>query len=159
VKLYVMRHGPAEEHAAGGDSARPLTVSGRDRVRDVARALLAHGEAPRIILSSPLVRAMETAEIVHAECKLEAPIVTRRELAMGGRGLELVKECVAAGKKRVMLVGHQPDLSGLVEDVAGFSVEMQKAMVVSISVKPESLGKAPHIRFILDPKTLQFTRV
>src|SRR5258708_590303 len=103
-----MRHGPAEEYAVtGGDSARPLTLSGRGRVKDVAQALLREGEAPRLIISSPLVRAMQTAEIVHHECKVAIPIEVRKELAMGGRGPELVKEIVAAGGKRVMLVGHE----------------------------------------------------
>lgn len=60
-----MRHGPAEDHAASGrDFDRALTASGRERVRDVARALVEGGEAPLVILTSPLVRALQTAEIV-----------------------------------------------------------------------------------------------
>lgn len=155
MRLYIMRHGPAEDYAAGGDAQRALTAPGRDRVRDVARVLVREEEAPRLILTSPLVRAVQTAEIVHATCSVEAPLETRRELSMGGRGLDLVKELAAEGTKRVMLVGHQPDLSDLVSDVANFRVEMQKAMVVCISIKPEESAK---VRFVLDPKSLELRR-
>ncbi|HWL87175.1 MAG TPA: phosphohistidine phosphatase SixA [Polyangiaceae bacterium] len=154
MKLYIMRHGPAEDSAPSGrDDDRVLSVSGRERVRQVARALLQEGEAPRVILTSPLVRAVQTAEIVHSECQLGAPIETRRELAMGGRGVELVRELT--GRKRVMLVGHQPDLSGLIAELTGLHVNVEKAMVVSVAIKSEG---APRVRFVLDPKALQFAR-
>ncbi|WP_394823772.1 phosphohistidine phosphatase SixA [Pendulispora albinea] len=156
MKLYVMRHGPAEDSAPSGrDDDRALTVAGRERVRQVARALIAEGEVPRVILTSPLVRAVQTAEIVHTECQLAAPIETRRELAMGARVLELVREVSAARRKRVMLIGHQPDLSGLIGELVGLQINVEKAMVVSVRIKSE---EAPRVRFVLDPKALQFLR-
>jgi len=154
MKLYVMRHGPAEDSAPSGrDDDRALTTSGRERVRNVARALIAQGEAPRVILTSPLVRAVQTAEIVHTECQLGAPIETRRELAMGARALDVVREVSAARRKRVMVVGHQPDLSGLIAELTGLHINVDKAMVVSITVKSDV---PPRVRFVLDPKALQF---
>ena len=156
MKLYIMRHGPAEDRAASGrDADRALTASGRDRVRDVARALADKDEAPRSIVSSPLVRAMQTAEIVHAACKLDDAIASRRELAVGGRAVTLVEELVAAGKKRTMLVGHEPDLSDVVAELTGVAVEMQKAMVACVWFDPDEPKKRPELRFLLDPKTLE----
>ena len=156
MKLYVMRHGPAEDSAPSGrDDDRALTLSGRERVRQVARALAAEGEVPRVILTSPLVRAVQTAEIVHAECQIAAPIETRRELSMGARVLELVRELSAARRKRVMLVGHQPDLSGLIAELVGLQLNVEKAMVISLRIKSDV---SPEIRFVLDPKALQFAR-
>ena len=65
MKLYVMRHGPAEDDApTGRDADRALTAAGRERVAAVAKALSEANESPFAILSSPLVRAMQTAEIV-----------------------------------------------------------------------------------------------
>ena len=65
MKLYVMRHGPAQDDSPSGrDADRALTPSGRERVAAVAKSMLAEGEAPFSILSSPLVRAVETAEVV-----------------------------------------------------------------------------------------------
>src|SRR5687768_4951371 len=131
VKLYVMRHGPAEDSSpTGRDGDRALTPDGRERTRAVARSLLAEGEVPLTIVSSPLVRALQTAEIVAAVTDLEkrvretkdaggAPgaVETRREMAPGGDAYGLVLELARAGRKRGMVVGHEPDLSSLVSQL------------------------------------------
>ena len=151
-----MRHGPSEDHAASGkDGDRALTASGRERVREVARALKKLDEVPRAIVTSPLVRAVQTAEIVHAENGLAGALETRRELANGEGGASLVEELVAAGKKRTMLVGHEPDLSDLVAELTGVALEMQKAMVVAVAFAD---GERPRLAFVLDPKTLAVRR-
>src|SRR6188472_2355125 len=113
MKVYVMRHGPAEDDSpTGRDADRALTTSGRDRTRSVARALVEGDEAPVQIISSPLVRALQTAEIVAAAASVD-PVEVRREIAPGGDSVALIAELVRAGKRRVMLVGHEPDLSML----------------------------------------------
>src|SRR6478736_9710352 len=98
MRLYVMRHGPAVDDAPSGrDDDRELTASGRRRVRAVAQALLEAGELPRVILSSPLVRALQTAEIVcavggldgPARSSAEASVQIHRGLAPGGQALRL----------------------------------------------------------------------
>src|SRR5260221_6269983 len=118
MKLYIMRHGPAEDDAASGsDSDRALTSSGRERVRGVAKALVEADEEPRAILTSPLVRCVQTAEIVAVVAKLgerNGPVEARRELAPGGEVLKLAHGAKGQPHRRMMLVGHEPDLSGLV---------------------------------------------
>ncbi len=187
VKLYVMRHGPAEDSSpTGRDGDRALTTDGRDRTRAVARALLAEGEAPLTIVSSPLVRALQTAEIVAAVTDLEkhvreakdaggAPgaVEIRREMAPGGDALGLVHDLVRSGRKRAMIVGHEPDLSTLVAHLAERHLVqgMLKSMVVGIKVDPVPGGASTDagadrassairstLRFILDPKTLAWQR-
>ncbi|MBN9165380.1 MAG: histidine phosphatase family protein, partial [Myxococcales bacterium] len=80
MKLYVMRHGPAEDNApTGRDEDRALTPAGRERTRAVARALLAADEAPLTIIASPLVRALQTAEIVAAVTDLEKRVREAKE--------------------------------------------------------------------------------
>jgi phosphohistidine phosphatase len=153
-----MRHGPAEDNAASGvDADRALTSAGRDRVRGVAKALLAAGEEPLRIVTSPLVRAVQTAEIVAVVTKLGdrgGNVEVRREIAPGGDGVELAYRLAAEGAKRVMLVGHEPDLSALVSTMLGeFSRPFDKAMVVGIH--PVAEGARPKLRFVLDPKLLK----
>ncbi len=154
MKLYIMRHGAAEDSATSGrDEDRALTSSGRDRVRDIARALLLADEAPYVIFSSPLVRALQTAEIVAATVKTADAVQIRREIAPGGNARGFVRELAEKRRKRAMLVGHEPDLSDLVAQLAGAppSQGMLKAMVVGISIAE---GGETKLRFILDPKTM-----
>jgi phosphohistidine phosphatase len=160
VRLYIVRHGPAEDHAASGsDFDRALTASGRDRVRHVARALTEAEEAPHVILSSPLVRALQTAEILAAAIKLEQPVEVRRELSPGGDARALVSEQIDAQAKRVMIVGHEPDLSDLAAYLGGrpFPAGLQKAMVVGLATDKDDPHKVPmRLRFVLDPKSLEW---
>jgi phosphohistidine phosphatase len=181
VKLYVMRHGPAEDDSpTGRDSDRILTPEGRERTRAVARALVSEGEAPLTIVSSPLVRALQTAEIIAAVIDLErrvreakdtggasGVVEIRREMAPGGDPLALVLELARSGRKRAMIVGHEPDLSALVSRLVGRPPPqgMLKSMVVGVKLdSAPSEGSAPHegiaceFRFVLDPKTLSWQR-
>lgn len=173
-----MRHGPAEDTSTTGrDGDRALTPDGRERTRAVARALVAEGEAPLTIVSSPLVRALQTAEIVAAVTELEkrvreakgaggasGAVEIRREMAPGGDALGLVMELAHGGRKRVMVVGHEPDVSMLVAQLANRHPEqgMLKSMVVGVKVDPPSsradARSGNELRFILDPKTLAWER-
>src|SRR2546427_6444673 len=109
MKLYIMRHGPAEDDAPSGrDADRALTPPGRDKTRSVARALASENEAPLAIVSSPLVRALQTAEIVAAVTEMPGAVEVRREPAPGGDARAPPAEGLRAGRKRIMLVGHRP---------------------------------------------------
>ncbi|CAN5925141.1 histidine phosphatase family protein [soil metagenome] len=180
MKLYVMRHGPAEDDApTGRDADRVLSPAGRERVRLVAEALEQEGEYPFAILSSPLARSLETAEIVADVTHLArraresdkaqlsgatGGVEIRRELGMGTEKLPLLAELVRAGRKRVMIVGHEPDLSMLVASLTGQPPVggMQKAMVVGVKliVDPRVAGLEfrSKARFVLDPKSLAWHR-
>ena len=153
-----MRHGPAEDDSPGGDATRALTPSGRDRVRDVAKALVAADEVPKLVVSSPLVRALQTAEIVHAHTKIESPVQVHPAIAPHGAADDFVRDQAARGKKRLMIVGHEPDCSILVATLVGqpLSVPFLKAMVVALRVPNE--GGDAVVRFTLDPKSLEVTR-
>jgi len=160
MKLYVMRHGPAEDEAPDGlDHSRALTVSGRERVRWVAKKLGELGEAPRFVVASPLVRALQTAEVVHTTLGLESAVEAHTALAPGGAGSAFVLAMQKAGKKRLMVVGHEPDVSILCARLLGNPLPhgFLKGMVVSLRVDVDVAGSAPTVglRFVLDPKTLE----
>jgi phosphohistidine phosphatase len=163
MKVYVMRHGPAEDDSpTGRDGDRALTASGRDRARSVGRALVDGDEAPVTIVSSPLVRALQTAEIVAAIAGVDQ-VEVRREMAPAGDSIALIGELLRAQKRRVMLVGHEPDLSMLVHRLVGKAPTqgMLKGMVVGVRCETSAedpKGFATKLRFILDPKTLAWQR-
>lgn len=157
MKLYVMRHGSAEDHSGSGiDGDRALTNAGRERVRAVAKLLVDSNEEPMHIVTSPLVRAVQTAEIVAMVTKLGergGALEVRRDLAPGGDALRLVHQLAAEGKKRALLAGHEPDCSELVKSLLGaFGRSFDKAMVVGLHVPDQGTGA--RLRFILDPKKL-----
>jgi phosphohistidine phosphatase len=158
VKLYVMRHGAAEDHAESGvDGDRALTPAGRERVRAVAKVLVDANEAPMHVITSPLVRAVQTAEIVALVTKLGergGVLDVRRDVAPGGHAHRLVQKLASEQRRRVLLTGHEPDLSALCAALLGdFGRPFDKAMVVGIHV-PDQGGPA-RLRFILDPKKLE----
>jgi phosphohistidine phosphatase len=158
VKLYVMRHGSAEDRSESGvDGDRALTSAGRERVRAVGKLLLDSNEEPMHIVTSPLVRAVQTAEIVALVTRLgdrDGALEVRRDLAPGGDPLRLVHQLASEGKKRVLLAGHEPDCSGLVTALLGaFGRSFDKAMVVGLHIPDQGAGA--RLRFILDPKKLE----
>ncbi len=151
-----MRHGPAEDHAPDGlDASRALTGPGRERTRLVGRRLVELNEFPKQIVSSPLVRALQTAEIVHAVAPTDSPVVANSALAPRGAAHDFVRSCAGQGRKRMMVVGHEPDLSLLVAQLLGEALPhgFMKSMVVCVGVPNE--GGAARLRFVLDPKTLE----
>ncbi len=157
-----MRHGVAEDRAESGlDEDRALTVGGRDRALAVAKTLLNEGEAPAFLITSPLVRAVQTAEIVAIGTNLGAQsetVAVRRALSPGGDATTLARRLVSEGRRRVMFVGHEPDLSDLALALVGnLDVRFEKAMVIGLHVPSEG-GPSARLRFVLEPKTLRILR-
>jgi phosphohistidine phosphatase len=159
MHMLIIRHGPAEDLSPTGlDSDRALTPKGRERVRHVARELVRLGEAPKVIITSPLVRAVQTARILQEEAGIkEGAFEEHAWLGMQGRARELVDELVAKGEGDCALVGHEPELSQLVKELTGASVHMEKAMVVGVAFDKGKSAKS-RLRFVLEPKTLDLKR-
>jgi phosphohistidine phosphatase len=116
--IWFLRHGDAED--GSDDFDRKLTEKGRRQSVDAGAALDALGIELDVCLTSPRVRARETAE--HACEYLDVEIVIEERL-QGGRfdPLEL-----AAGLDDVLLVGHEPDFSDAIAELTGARVDMKK---------------------------------
>lgn len=121
--LYLMRHGPAAVRDASkypDDGERPLTADGRKRVREVADGLQAIDVELDWIVSSPLVRAADTAKIVAESFDPAVPLDYSDVLSPGGTP-EALLDFLAKQPNRcqVMVVGHEPDLSDLAARLIG----------------------------------------
>lgn len=121
--LYIMRHGPAAVRDASkypDDGERPLTADGRKRLREAANGLQAIGVELDWIVSSPLVRAADTAKIV-AESLSSAVLLDYSEVLSPGATPEALLSFLAKqpSRRRVMVVGHEPDLSSLAGRLIG----------------------------------------
>jgi phosphohistidine phosphatase len=124
--IWLLRHGDAEHTAGKDDAERELTDKGRRQSRDAGRALKALGVELDVCLTSPKVRARQTAELACKE--LGAPVEHDDRLA--GGDFDPVE--LAAGRGEVMLVGHEPDFSGAVALVTGSRVKMRKGGIAAI---------------------------
>jgi phosphohistidine phosphatase len=114
VRLYLVRH--AEAASGEPDDLRPLTASGRETARALGARLAAEGASPSAVLSSPLLRARETAaELCRAlACEPE----TDERLAPGATA-DAVRAVVAGRGDEVVVIGHQPDCSEIAAELSG----------------------------------------
>lgn len=117
--IYLLRHGKAEE-GDGDDAARRLTAKGKRQAHAAGAALVALGAEVDACLTSPKVRAAETARLAAAPLGLEPE--TTPELA-GGPFDSLA---LAAGRGNVLLVGHEPDFSAEVARLTGANAKLSK---------------------------------
>ncbi len=157
MELLLIRHAKAEDHGHPmGDGARALTEKGRLQSRKVGAFLGREGLVPDLILSSPLVRARETAEIVAESSGADAPVL-QEWLACGMQAEEALVELAAydSSCRRVAIVGHEPDFSGLVAHVLGSTVgwvRVKKASVILLRIDPPRSGGM--MEFNIWPATL-----
>ncbi len=114
MQLYLVRHA----EAAGGepDELRPLTPAGREQARSLGERLRDSGVRPNAILTSPLLRARETAAALGRELGLEA--MPDERLAPGATA-DAVASAVEGRGDTVIVVGHQPDCSRIAAALSG----------------------------------------
>jgi phosphohistidine phosphatase len=124
--IWLLRHGDAEDGAGKPDAERKLTKKGERQAGDAGRALEELGVKLDVCLTSPKVRARQTAEFA---CEaLGCPVEEDERLA--GGDFDPVE--LAAGRGEVMLVGHEPDFSGAVALATGSRVKMKKGGIAAI---------------------------
>lgn len=115
MNLLLMRHGEAVDDSDGqGDGARWLTARGRRVTREVAAHVARH-HPPSAVITSPLVRATQTAEILVAAVGLEGEVTVDKLLAAGDVAGILRGLARHRGEGTVAVVGHEPTLSILVQ--------------------------------------------
>jgi phosphohistidine phosphatase SixA len=115
VRLFLVRH--AEAAPGDPDDLRPLTAAGRDAARELAARLAA--EHPDVVVSSPLLRARETAAAIAEAAGIG--VETDERLAPGA-GADDVRGAAHGRGDTVVLVGHQPDCSEIVLALTGREV-------------------------------------
>lgn len=115
MRLFLVRH--AEAAPGEPDDLRPLTPAGRDTARAVGDRLAA--AAPDAVVTSPLLRARETGELIARAGSLTA---THDERLAPGADAEALKDAVAGKGETVVAVGHQPDCSEIVLALTGEEV-------------------------------------
>jgi len=134
--LYLLRHGKSDWSAGvGSDHDRPLKARGQRAARLAGRVLTAREEEPDLVLSSTAERARRTAELAREAGEWSAPLETDETL-YAASVLDIVARLreVPAGVERVLVVGHEPSMSGVVAHLAGARVAYPTAALARIDL-------------------------
>jgi phosphohistidine phosphatase len=152
-QLWFLRHGEAEPHDARPDFDRRLTKRGEDQSRSAGRALAALELAFQLVVTSPRVRALDTARLA-CEALGSEPVVDDR-LSEGFDVEDALELAAAAGDaKRVLFVGHNPDLVKIVGALTGGTIELKKGGVAAV----RRHGRSGELIVLLRPRELDRIR-
>jgi phosphohistidine phosphatase len=158
LKLYFLRHGQAgnRQDWHGDDSERPLTVEGKKRMQREAATIWKLELSLDIILSSPLVRALQTAEIVAKAAESTARVITDDRLAPGFGPKDLTAILADHKSARgLLLVGHEPDFSETIGQVTGGGrITMKKGALANVEVEDSATMKGT-LMWLIPPKVLE----
>jgi len=135
--LYFLRHGEADwPDWEKSDDERPLTKHGKKEMHEVGKFLCLIKAKPSLILTSPLPRAAQTAEIAAEHLKTKCREEKLLAPGFGKRELERLFEKYP--DESLMVVGHEPDFSGAIAAVTGASVKLSKGGVALADVDVRS---------------------
>ena len=150
MKLYFLRHGKADwDDWNGPDDERPLTKQGRKEMQSIAELLRELEVQPGLILTSPLPRALQTAEIIAERLGVEleqAPALGKNFSAAKLRGL--IKR---AKGEDLMIVGHEPDFSAVLRAITGGEVSLKKGGIARVDLE-NAASLSGRLAWLLPPK-------
>jgi phosphohistidine phosphatase len=163
IRLYLVRHGIAlerDEHPEVPDESRPLTAKGRLRFRRASRAFARLGESVDLLFTSPLVRAVQTAELLAGALK-QADVLCIESLRPSAPPDQLLQELVkkAKGAQSIALVGHDPQMTqllALVGDVPkaeAARLDFRKGAIVRVDVGELPSARPSEPKWWLKPKS------
>jgi phosphohistidine phosphatase len=137
MQLYFFRHGEADWPGwTKPDDERPLTDFGKKEARQVAKFLNRLKVKPDLLVTSPLPRALQTAEVAAEQLKTK---LRQDEALEPGFGISELRTVLKRHRSKVlMLVGHEPDFSSVISALTGASLKLSKAGVALVDIDPEA---------------------
>ncbi len=163
MNIFILRHGEAVEPGTAGypdDADRPLTTEGKAKLRIIARAIDLLDLKFEIAFSSPYKRARQTAEIVTETLNLPTRLTLLDELTPGANPAGLV-ELLNSQKTHsasMLLVGHEPFLSGLISWLisghTNLPIQMKKGGLAKVVNKSARIDPHSVLKWLLTPKQL-----
>jgi phosphohistidine phosphatase len=164
MNLFVLRHGIAAEPDAPGiksDAERPLVPKGEQRLRAAAAAMEKMGLSFDAIISSPYLRAKQTAEIVAKHFKLQKKLAFSDDLIPGGNPQTLIRQLndLKPAPENILLVGHEPYLSRFIALLSSGSpaatIEMKKGGLCKLEVEELEYGHCATLAWLLTPRQME----
>ena len=159
MELYIFRHGIAADKGDPKypkDEDRPLTAEGQKKTLKVARRMKELGLGFDVILSSPLARARQTAEIAASVLGCKDKLKFSAHLSPSGNKKELLGDI--GRRSRVLLVGHEPYLSELISmllsGTTDLRINFKKAGLCKLTVEHLRPGRCATLEWLVAPKLL-----
>jgi phosphohistidine phosphatase len=159
VDLYLIRHAEAAPLGEGGvsnDESRPLTAKGEEQARQVASGFRTRNIHLGLVLTSPLLRARQTAERMLQEWPNPAPAYrVCRELSPGSKRRKLSRVLMQVGSSPLAVVGHEPDLSQYAAWLIGSKkaqLDLAKAGVAYISCDQKLEKGSGRLMWLVPPQ-------
>ena len=152
-QLWLLRHAEAEPHGTRADAQRRLTERGEAQARAAGIALLRIGASFERVLYSPKVRARQTAELAaEAWSEHERGNLGEHPPLAGGFGLPDARDAMAGVGEdaRVLMVGHEPDLSRLTADICGGRIDLKKGGLAVLRLE----GAGGELVLLLRPREI-----
>jgi len=162
-ELYLIRHGIAEDRGEAwpDDTKRPLTEQGIARLKKEARGLARLDVSFDVVLTSPLVRARQTADAVAGTFDPRPPIVGIESLSPGGTYQAVLADLEKQTRRsRIALVGHEPGIGELAARMTGsrHPLEFKKGAVCRIDFETLPPAGPGALRWFITPKILRTLR-
>jgi len=166
MNIYLLRHAIAAQPAASGfpDSKRPLTAEGRKKLRQAAEGMTALNLKFDLILSSPFLRARQTAEIIADQFDTRSRLEFSEHLRPESRPTTLIQELqrLDSPPDDVLLVGHEPFMSRFISMLCSggpdCAVTMKKSGLCKLKAESIGPGRCATIEWLLTPKQLAMLR-
>lgn len=137
MHVYLIRHGESENKSySGKDFDRRLTENGIVILRSAAEQWKPVIRSIDLIISSPLIRAVESANIIRDVFKVESEVIKDSRMSPGGHTLNLIDIALEHDKEAIAFVGHQPDCSehiSLLTSMGGSSVNFGTGTIAGIN--------------------------
>lgn len=156
--IYLIRHGDAEEHKIGrADSERKLTDEGKKKMHRAAEAWKNLIGGFDYLVSSPLIRAKETAEIAKEVFEFKDDILIDSRLAFGNNTDDIIALANELGGN-VAMFGHEPDFSAHVSNLISYGgalIDFKKGMIAKISFNGKAKLGAGTLEFLIPTKAFK----
>lgn len=153
-EFLLLRHAKSDHPSGVPDRDRPLSDRGRRSAEAIGREITRLGAVPDTILTSPAVRARDTAAIARAAGGWPAPLEVVESLY--GGGVRSVLDALAGGRGRVLAVGHEPTWSMAVEAlIGGGSIAMVTAAVACVETNGPPAPGSGMLRWMLHPRLFE----
>ena len=161
MRIYLIRHAAAVARSEKiAEEYRYLTIRGRRSFRLNAKRMAKRGDAPDVILSSPLARALQTAEILAEALAFEGEVIVSPEAGPGFDKAALRRLLAQfKGKRALAVVGHEPDMGSVAGALLGSAqpLSMKKGMVACLKVPADKKSKSSLKWLLFEGKKVDYS--